>query len=175
MADFINADVDIGKFNTIIDIMKQKAVQTKPAMAAIGNLVVKSVKQNFRVGGRPDKWTPSKKTKGKTLVATGSLEKGIHYEIGSDEGSVTIMTTPLKYARIMQNGGKIGPHTIVAKNRQALKFSLGGVTLYRTSVNHPGSNIPARPYMLLQDEDEAKIKDILYRHFTDSLSKEVAK
>ena len=43
MADFINADVKIDKFNEIIDIAKRTASDLKPAMAAIGNLVTKSV------------------------------------------------------------------------------------------------------------------------------------
>ena len=79
MADFINADVKIDKFNEIIDIAKRTASDLKPAMAAIGNLVTKSVKQNFREGGRPVRWPSSKKTKGKTLVGTGALMKNIHY------------------------------------------------------------------------------------------------
>ena len=59
MSDFINADVDIGKFNTLIAIMRRNSVNTRPVMAAVGNLVVKSVRQNFREEGRPDKWVPS--------------------------------------------------------------------------------------------------------------------
>ncbi len=50
MSNFINADVKIDKFNEIIDIAKRTASDLKPAMAAIGNLVAKSVKQNFREG-----------------------------------------------------------------------------------------------------------------------------
>lgn len=171
MADFINADVKIGKFNEIIDVAKRTASDLKPAMAAIGNLVAKSVKQNFRDGGRPDKWTPSKKSKGKTLIGMGALMKSIHYELDGDGDAVTVMTGPQKYARIMQNGGKSGPHEIRAKNRQALRFTVGGKVLYRKSVHHPGSNIPARPYMLLQNEDEAKIKDILCRHIIGEMKK----
>ena len=44
MSNFINADVKIDKFNEIIDIAKRTASDLKPAMAAIGNLVTKSVK-----------------------------------------------------------------------------------------------------------------------------------
>ena len=43
MSNFINADVKIDKFNEIIDIAKRTASDLKPAMAAIGNLVTKSV------------------------------------------------------------------------------------------------------------------------------------
>ena len=116
MSDFINADVDIGKFNTLIAIMRRNSVNTRPVMAAVGNLVVKSVRQNFREEGRPDKWVPSKKAKGRTLLATGALMKSIHYELDNDGTAVTVMTGPMKYARIMQNGGKTPKHDIVVRN-----------------------------------------------------------
>ena len=169
MSDFINADVDIGKFNTLIAIMRRNSVNTRPVMAAIGNLVVKSVRQNFREEGRPDKWVPSKKAKGRTLLATGALMKSIHYELDNDGTAVTVMTGPMKYARIMQNGGKTPKHDIVARNRKALRFTVGGLTLYRKSVHHPGSRIPARHYMMLQEEDETNIEELLIRHLVADL------
>lgn len=171
MSNFINADVKIDKFNEIIDIAKRTASDLKPAMAAIGNLVTKSVKQNFREEGRPDKWQKSKKKKGKTLHGTGALARNIHYELDSDGSAVTIMTGPQKYARIHQFGGNIPAREIHAKNRQALKFTVGGKVFYRKSVHHPGANIPARPYMLLQEDDETKIKDILANRIVDEMKK----
>ncbi|MBR1744769.1 MAG: phage virion morphogenesis protein [Fibrobacter sp.] len=171
MSNFINADVKIDKFNEIIDIAKRTASDLKPAMAAIGNLVAKSVKQNFREGGRPVRWPSSKKPKGKTLVGTGALMKGIHYELDSDGNAVTVMTGPQKYAHIHQFGGSIPAHDIVAKNRRALRFTVGGTVFYRKSAHHPGANIPARPYMLLQEEDETKIKDILANRIVDEMKK----
>ena len=133
MSNFINADVKIDKFNEIIDVAKRTASDLKPAMAAIGNLVAKSVKQNFREGGRPIRWTPSKKPKGKTLIGTGALMKSIHYELDSDGNAVTVMSGPQKYARIHQFGGSIPAHDIVAKNRRALRFTVGGTVLCFTS------------------------------------------
>lgn len=171
MSNFINADVKIDKFNEIIDVAKRTASDLKPAMAAIGNLVTKSVKQNFREGGRPVRWPSSKKPKGKTLIGTGALMKNIHYELDNDGNAVTIMTGPQKYARIHQFGGSIPAHDIVAKNRRALRFTVGGTVLYRKSAHHPGANIPARPYMMLQDEDEKKIKDMLVDHFVNEMKK----
>lgn len=171
MSDFINADVKIDKFNEIIDIAKRTASDLKPAMAAIGNLVTKSVKQNFREEGRPDKWQQSRKPKGRTLLGTGALMKGIHYELDNDGTAVTVKTGPQKYAAIHQFGGNTGAHDIVARNRKALRFTVGGLTLYRKSAHHPGANIPARPYMLLQEEDETKIKDILANRIVDEMKK----
>ena len=164
MANFINATIDDHEFDALIETMRSQAINLRPVLAAAGNFVVKSVKKNFIEGGRPDKWTPSNKPKGKTLIGTGALMKGIHYQVDSDETGVTIMTTPLKYAKILHFGGKTEPHEIKAKNRRALKLNIGGVTIFRKKVNHPGSNIPARPYMLLQDEDVKVIKNMMLQH-----------
>ena len=48
-----------------------------------------------------------------------------------------------KYAAIHQLGGKTKAHVIRPKNGKALKIPGIG---FRKSVNHPGSQIPARPY-----------------------------
>ena len=106
MSDFINAEIRIDRFNSLIRALKKRSKNLKPVMSVIGNLVVKSVRQNFREEGRPDKWQQSRKPKGRTLLATGALMKSIHYELDNDGTAVTVMTGPMKYARIMQNGGK---------------------------------------------------------------------
>ena len=51
------------------------------------------------------------------------------------------------YAHIHEFGGQTRPHLIVAKNGKALAFSMGGNTLIRRSVNHPGSKIPERSFL----------------------------
>ena len=59
MSNFINADVKIDKFNEIIDIAKRTASDLKPAMAAIGNLVAKSVSYfSNRDSVRGGRWRP---------------------------------------------------------------------------------------------------------------------
>ena len=50
----------------------------------------------------------------------------------------------MKYALIHEYGGVTRPHRIVARNAKALAFSFQGRLTFRRSVNHPGSNIPAR-------------------------------
>ena len=48
MADFSNATIERHEFDTLLEIMKDRAVHLKPIMAVTGNMVVKSVRQNFR-------------------------------------------------------------------------------------------------------------------------------
>jgi phage virion morphogenesis protein len=161
----INSNVDLTEFNRKIAQIRQTAGNLKPVMAAIGNRAVGSVKQNFAVGGRPTKWAPlstayaSQKKGGKLLMATGRLAGSIHYEANSD--SATIMTDKLPYARIHNFGGQNKPHEIKARNKKSLAFMAGGVPVMRKKVNHPGSIIPARPYMVLQDEDIATFGEMI--------------
>ena len=92
MADFINATIEQHEFDKVIKIMKDRAVRLRPIMAVTGNMVVKSVRRNFREGGRPEKWEKSKKPKGMTLIGTGALMKGIHYELDNDGAAVTMFS-----------------------------------------------------------------------------------
>lgn len=160
MPEIINARLDKRNFERLVRQMHDKSIDPKPVLAAIGNLAVKSIRQNFINGGRPNAWTKSKKAKGKTLIGTGALMKGIHYTV--DEDGTTIMTSKLPYAHILHFGGKTRPHEIRAKNRKALHF-LG---IFRKKVNHPGSDIPARPYMILQDEDIQAMEKMMVLHIT---------
>lgn len=56
MSTFINALIDKREIDKKIAKMHEKGMNLKPVLAVVGNLVVKSVKQNFREQGRPKKW-----------------------------------------------------------------------------------------------------------------------
>lgn len=164
MASFINATIDEHKFDALIKIMQDNAVHLKPVLAAVGNLAVKSIRQNFRVGGRPNRWPETEKPKGRTMIGTGALMRQIHYKVDNDESGVTIMTGKQKYAAILHFGGKTPAHEIRPKNKSALSFTWKGLPVIYGKVNHPGSKIPARPYMLLQDEDIKVIENMMIQH-----------
>jgi phage gpG-like protein len=64
------------------------------------------------------------------------------------EGGAVVYGSNMRYARIQQEGGKTRAHEIKARNGAALSFTGGdGRRVVRRSVKHPGSEIPARPYM----------------------------
>jgi hypothetical protein len=58
----------------------------------------------------------------------------------SESGVTSAIWTNVKYAGPNEFGSK--PHKILPKKGKALKFEFNGNTLYRRSVNHPGT--PAR-------------------------------
>lgn len=104
-------------------------------MRVIGQIVRSSVVRNFQEGGRPRKWEPSRRAlrdRGETLVDTGRLRTSIHSKAYADRAEVG---TDVIYAAIHQLGGKAG------RGRKV--------------------SIPARPYLMVQDEDWTEIKSVL--------------
>lgn len=61
------------------------------------------------------------------------------------------------YAAIHEHGGRTRPHKIVPRRAKVLSWrSKSGARRYARHVNHPGSNIPARPYLLPAMEKNLK-------------------
>lgn len=155
--------------------IKAKGNNLATPMRAIANMLENSVKKNFDVGGRfskagspiggSNKWEPvdNPLLKGTTLKRSGMLQRSITNT--SDNKSATV-SSGLIYARFQNDGGKTKPHVIKAKLKQALAFLKGGTNLIRTQVNHPGSNIPARPFMVAQPEDIEYAKEVIADHLS---------
>ena len=137
------------------------------AMKAIAASLADEVEENFEQQGRP-RWqalkNPSEKRQGgRILQDTGQLAASISTE--SDGSSAAIGSNKV-YAAIHQFGGKTKPHTIKPVKKKALAF--GGTV--RRIVNHPGSDIPARPFLPvtasgeLQPEAKSEVLQTILRH-----------
>lgn len=134
---------------------------TRPLMRSVAGIMMRAVEDNFAQDGRP-KWvdlhpgTKAGRAKqgtwpGKILQRSGGLAASITQAF--DANSAVVGTNKV-YAAIQQFGGKTRPHVIRAKNKRALSF--GGIVVRQ--VNHPGSNIPARPFLQLTPGD---LRDIV--------------
>lgn len=114
-----------------------------PVMGAVATELARQTEKNFAAEGRP-KWLGIQPREGreggKILQDTGQLAASI--STSSDATSASIGSNKV-YAAIHQFGGKTSPHIIRPRNKKALAF--GGRVV--KSVNHPGSNIPARPFL----------------------------
>lgn len=129
-----------------------------PLMRTIAGTMQSAVDQNFQVGGRP-KWLGVKsRPNGSPLIDSGALRNSIRASWDNDEA---IVGTNLAYAAIHQFGGKTKPHKIKPVTKKALSF--GGIV--RKAVNHPGSHIPARPFLTLTPQDEADILEDVQDYF----------
>ncbi len=170
--------------NVIAD-MADRGVNTRPLMGILGHIILGSVTRNFEEEGRPEKWKPisdltqqiysgrlierleatkgyqnlkrekSQKAHkaayierhgGKLLQRSGDLRKSI--VVGKISKDSVEIGSSLPYARIHQLGGEITP-----KAKQALLIPLGGDRYLKVKK----VTIPARPYLLLQKEDETAI------------------
>ncbi len=146
-----------------LDELQRRLRDLSPVMKQIAQIVRTSVIKNFEVGGRPG-WQPSRRAKmegGLTLVKSGRLRNSIVARGYADRAEVG---TNVVYAAIHQLGGKTPPRVIVPKRAKALFWP--GAKHPVKSVNHPGSNIPARPFLMVQDEDWVEIKNVINRYLT---------
>jgi len=99
-------------------------------------------------------WAPLKyaRKRGKTsnaqvLLDTGRLRRsvGATHTVHGHTLEIFGGITPIAYGTIHQFGGRTAPHTIVPKRAKALFWAGAKHPVKR--VNHPGSRIPARPYV----------------------------
>lgn len=109
----------------------------------IGLSIVSITKRTFRtdVGLRAAPWARKKDGTPSYLQDTMSLRNSIRIVRVDARG--VVVGTDRPYGAIHQLGGTTPPHIIRPIRKKALKF--GGKFVKR--VNHPGSRIPARPYL----------------------------
>jgi phage gpG-like protein len=91
---------------------------------------------------------------------TGTLRRSISYQLQASDTAVEgRVGTNLVYAGIHEYGGTTRAHVIAARNKKALAFQVGGQTIVRRSVQHPGSKMPERSFLRSSLRDnEARIK-----------------
>lgn len=164
------------EYRPVLDALRRAASEmgnAAPMMAGIAGIMHASVIRNFEEQGRP-KWqdlSPATKLSramggqwkaaragnavqvrkpGMILNDTGMLKQSVQM---SSTATQAVVGTNLVYAAIHQFGGKTKPHVIRPKTKRALSF--GGIVVRQ--VNHPGSNIPARPFLCLTPGDLREI------------------
>ena len=124
----------------------EERMQAKDAMEIVGEIGLTSIQRNFEEGGRPGNWRP---------LAASTIKQRIRERKWPGQ---ILMKTGV-------SGGLLGSISYEAKSRQVIWYSnkiyaaihhFGG----QAGKNH-AATIPARPYMMLQDEDWPEIKAAL--------------
>lgn len=156
MASHNGVSLNWGGLDAALGQAAQKLGNTQALMESVGEALVSGTLKRFDAEEDPEgnKWEPSGRASeegGQTLTGTGRLRRSIEYAATSDK---VMVGSNLAYARIHQKGGKTSPHVIRPKRKKALAF--GGVV--RKKVNHPGSDIPARPYLGVSEDDMDDVK-----------------
>lgn len=119
----------------LLERAKEQLKNLQPVMGEIGEIGRSSIEKNFAVGGRPEKWKTSKRALamgGQTLVDRSILKNSITKKAFETRAEIG---TNVVYAAIHHFGGKAG------RGRKV--------------------TIPARPYLMIQDEDWPGIKKAL--------------
>lgn len=84
-------------------------------------------------------------------VRSGALLNsiGASKKVFEENGAVVGQIGPqgIPYAAIHEFGGTTRAHVIRPRNAKVLAFQMGGANVFARFVNHPGSVIPARPYL----------------------------
>ena len=173
----IKAEVDDKKCKILLKGIENQGKNMSRAMRIIAKDLQSSIEHNFEVGGRysskdsivggSKKWDISKYGGGRLISrGVGDSHLSGSFTKSSDNNSATVGTNK-KYAKILNFGGKTRPHEIQARNVRALAFIRSGDNVFYRKVKHPGSNIPARPYMVVQPEDIEGFKETIIEHLTE--------
>jgi phage virion morphogenesis protein len=156
-----------GEYQKIIEALQKASSPALQRIAHAGGQALKDVsKEAFQKQADPatgEKWKErkDKSITRKLLVQRGTLLGSISMNAFPD-GSA-IIGSNMVYARIHQEGGKTKAHDIKPRNGKALRFN----GICRGLVHHPGSEIPARPYLGVPKDferqffDDPAIKELL--------------
>ncbi len=140
-----------------------------PFLKDCGLVLIRSIAKNFKAGGRPVRWKKSIRAinaDGQTLVKTARLKNSITSRV---DGNTLTLGTNVKYGRIHQLGGKIEKNVTVKKHWRIMTRAFGKPIPAR-SVQVRGHdrkmnlNMPARPFLMVQDADWRVIKRIYADH-----------
>ncbi|MCZ6701004.1 MAG: phage virion morphogenesis protein [bacterium] len=122
--------------------IRERAKDLTAPLRAGGFHMLRSIRENFRAGGRPTRWKPlasatlkAKASKTNLLVDTGRLMGSITFRAERDELAVG---SNVIYARIHQLGGRAG--------------------------RGHATTIPARPYLVFQKSDVEVIGRLVGEH-----------
>lgn len=163
---------DGGAPDSALKRLEERLRDTSPLMAEIANELEAGAVGRFDTETAPDgsAWEPSARAAaiegGKTLTRSGALRLSIG---SSSTRRTAVVGSNLAYARIHQLGGTTAASVIRPKRAKVLAFpGRDGTTAFARSVKHPGSTIPARPYLGVSSTDEMVIRDIIERYLGEA-------
>lgn len=156
----IRITVNDEAINAALARLEKKSGSKQPLMEQIGASLLASTQLRFEREQAPDgsPWPKSIRAAlegGQTLTDSARLKQSLTYV--ATEDAVEVGTNVI-YAAIHQFGGRI-----TAKNAKALRFKVAGQTVQVKSVD-----IPARPFLGIDDEDRIEIEQIVADYLEDA-------
>ena len=147
----ITLELDDSNAQRSLAQLLRNATDTRPMMSDIAVEIEAMTTENFENeswGG--EAWADLKYPRNgnyKKLYKSGELADSITSQSSNTTAQIG---TNMVYAAIQHMGGRTSAHKISPKNKQALAF--GGFVV--KSVNHPGSEIDARPYLPINGDGD---------------------
>lgn len=158
----------------VLNRLRELALDTRNVerpLEAIGVYMLGSIEKNFQQQGRPEKWSPlsfrtllgRRKGKGKDRARYHSVFK---FAADVRKGKTKILIDRARLKNSMNHKVRVGEpssHVEVGSNViYAPRHHFG----YEGGGGRGRSKTPARPFLLIQDEDNQKIEDIFRRHIS---------
>lgn len=157
----IEIHITVDSLQEALESLERGLRNARPLMKELAFVMNDAVQENFEQGGRPT-WLGKKAGGPSKLQDTGRLKASV---VQLYDPTSAVVGTNLVYAAIHQFGGKTRPHVIRARNKKALHFN----GRFAKSVNHPGSDIPARPFLALTEEDSVELEMVTQKYLRDLL------
>ncbi len=140
-----------------------------PAMKIIGEIGRTSIVRNYEKEGRPSKWpkhglaTEARRGPNAAILReSGRLMRSIHASAYKDH---VLIGTDTVYAAVHQFGARKGEFgTITAQIKEHVRKIAGQqikVKAHTRRMQVPWGDIPARPFLMVQDEDWEEIRAAL--------------
>ena len=133
-------NVNLDNFNSTFGDMIARANNPRKPLTEIGILMKSEMQEDIRVGGRPDRWTPSKRAQkrgGQTLRDTGTLMNGLVAEVDGmslSAGPTAVGKNHISDPRVFEllaYGGDVQRHarseTFLRNRNESGKFKKGTV------------------------------------------------
>lgn len=164
--------IDQAGFDKTVRVLLAGVENFSSVSSAIAQLLENSVRRNFREGGRPEKWPASKRAdgdagygneSGQTLVDTARLMNSI---IGEGDKTSVRVGTNVDYAAAHNFGvdkeitQQVREHVRRITQAFGKPIDLTAVTVKPHS-RKIHMKLPAREFMLIQDEDWEDIAEVV--------------
>jgi phage gpG-like protein len=135
----------------------------RPAMRDIGEHMLRSVNRNFDVQGRPQKWAPlAASTLARVALGSSSRRKTRRTRFTRSGSMRAAARRRLSGKKILIDTGRlIRSITYRAMTREVV---IGTNVKYAATHQFGRGKIPARPFLLVHDEDRREAASILLRH-----------
>lgn len=143
----IRVEVNDTAVRALLARARAAVARPEPVLRAAGTTLLSLILGNFSAHGagfRPAPWPPKKDGSPATLKKSGTLSSSFQLSVSATAATIS---NPMPYAALHQFGGRTAPHTIEPRRARALHWISGGGDHFARRVHHPGSNIPARPFI----------------------------